>query len=177
MTQCLSAQISNPVTHFESLSPEIQPIIKWEADINGDGKLEVFLSLKKDYDDEIAEERMPAGWFVYFADTGSNTYTQSVGIKEAGEDAIGVGVLPMIDLKVCFVGLVTELGKHAVVTEWIDNPRAGESIARIYAYTIEGDRLKRTKLAEYDPTQTNALFDKYLKDGKRTVITPVEVTQ
>jgi hypothetical protein len=37
--------------------------------------------------------------------------------------------------------------------------------------------LNRTKLAEYNPTQTNALFDKYLKDDKRTVITPVEVTQ
>ena len=75
------------------------------------------------------------------------------------------------------MGNVSEVGQYALVTLQVSNPRAGDPIARIYAYTIEGDHLNRTKLAEYNPTQTNALFDKYLKDDKRTVITPVEVTQ
>ena len=175
LTHCVNAQITNPVTHFESLGPGIQPVMKWEADINGDGKSEVFLSLKDEYDQDVASDRSP-GWFVYIADAAGTSYNQSTGIKDQGEDSIGAAV-PMIDLNACFVGQVSELGQRAIVTMQIDNPRVGESIARIYAYTIEGDHLKRTKLAEYNPTQTNALFDKYLKDGKRTVITPVEVSQ
>lgn len=149
--------------------------MKWEADINGDGKNEVFLSLKEEYDRDIASPQLP-GWFVYFADAVGSNYTASSGIKDNGENETSPSV-PMIDLKFCFIGQVTELGQRALLTQQIDNPRVGDPIARIYAYTIEGDHLKRTKLAEYNPMQANALFDKYLKDGKRTVITPVEVTQ
>ena len=175
--QTACAQIIDPVVHFRSTSSEpTAKLMKWAADINGDGKSEVFLSNKDDYDNDVAAET-PAGWFVFFASQADNTFTESTGIQEADEDSIGVGGLAAIDLKLCFVGQVSELSQRAIVTQQIDNPRVGESIARIYAYTIEGDHLKRTKLAEYNPTQANALFDKYLKDGKRTVITPVEVSQ
>lgn len=158
-----------------SLGPGVQPVIKWVADIDGDGKSEVFLSLKDEYDQDVASDQAP-GWFVYIADAASTNYSRSTGIKDQGDDSVGAAV-PMIDLKLCFVGMVDELGKHALITMQIDNPRVGDPIARIYAYTIEGDHLKRTKLAEYNPMQPNAMYDKYLKDGKRTVITPVEVTQ
>jgi hypothetical protein len=153
-------------------------LLKWQADINGDGKSETFLTRKEYYDEEIAVN-MPPSWEVFIASAVANTFTESTGMLDQGEDpnSFAPGSVPQIDVKACFVGQVTELGCHALITMQIDNPRAGESIARIYAYTIEGDHLKRTKLAEYNPTQTNALFDKYLKDGKRTVITPVEVSQ
>lgn len=175
LTQCATAQVTNPVAHFESLGPDIQPVLKWEADINGDGKNEVFLSLKDEHDQDVAADRSP-GWFLYIADATGTSYNPSTGIKEQGDDSVGAAV-PMIDLEACFVGQVSELSQRAIITMQIDNPRVGESIAHIYAYTIEGNHLKRTKLAEYNPTQANALFDKYLRDGKRTVITPVEVSQ
>lgn len=169
------AQINDPVAHFRSTSTDqSSKLMKWSADINGDGKPEMFLSNKDDYDADVVADTA-SGWFVFFADTTGNTFTESKGLQEAGEDSIGVGGLSMIDLSVCFVGLVTEIAKHAVITQQIDTPRAGDPVARIYAYTIEGDHLKRTKLAEYNPQQPNAIFDKYLKDGKRTVIIPVEV--
>lgn len=174
LAQSVFAQIINPVSYFRALGQDAPVVVKWEADINGDGQNEVFLSRKDEYAEEVASDQPPS-WFAFVASAGA--YTQPTGIQEAGEDSLGVGVLPMIDLKACFVGQVSELSQRAIVTQQIDNPRAGESIARIYAYTIEGDHLKRTKLAEYNPTQANALFDKYLKDGKRTVITPVEVSQ
>lgn len=175
--QSACAQIIDPVSHFRSTSSEPSAkLMKWTADINGDGKSEVFLSNKEDYDADVAAET-PASWFVFFPSQTGNTFTESSGIQEAGEDSVGVGGLAAIDPNACFVGQVSELGKHALVTQQIDNPRVGNPVARIYAYTIEGDHLKRTKLAEYDATQNNALFDKYLKDGKRTIITPVEVTQ
>jgi hypothetical protein len=172
-THYIMAQITNPVTHFQSLDSRTQPVIKWDIDINGDGKNEMFLSLKDEHDQDVALNLSPS-WFVYIADGVVTSYKQSTGIKEQGEDEIGATV-PMIDIKVCFVGLVSELGRHAIVTEQIDNPRVGEPIARIYAYTVEGDHLKRTKLTEYNPMQSNVIFDKYLKDDKRTIITPVEV--
>jgi len=173
--QSSCAQIVDPIAHFRNTSNEPSAkLVKWTADINGDGKPEVFLANKEDYDASVAAD-VPVGWFVFVASQNEGTYAESTGIQEAGEDSIGVGGLPRVNLKACFVGQVSELGKSALLTEQIDNPRVGNPIARIYAYTIEGDHLKRTKLAEYDATKENPLFDKYLNDGKRTVITPVEI--
>ena len=172
IAQSACAQIENPVTFFRSLGQDAPVIVKWEADINGDGNNEIFLSRKDEYDQEVTADEPPS-WFIFMAGAVANRYTQPTGIQEAGEDALGVGGLPMIDLKVCFVGVVTELGQRALLTQQIDNPRAGDPIARIYAYTIEGDHLKRTKLVEDNAMQSNAVFDKYLKDGQRTEVTLV----
>jgi hypothetical protein len=179
-THCVSAQIVDPVAFYRSSTQYPAPsiLLKWQADINGDGKNETFLTRKGYFDEDVNAGQLPS-WEIFLASATVNTFTESTGIQNEGEgeDLFGPGSVPQIDVKACFVGLVTELGKQAIVTEQTDNPRVGDPVARIYAYTIEGDHLKRTKLAEYNPTQTNALFDKYLKDGKRTVITPVEVSQ
>ncbi|WP_075087454.1 hypothetical protein [Verrucomicrobium spinosum] len=147
--------------------------MKWEADINGDGLNEVFVTDKASYDKASATNE-PADWLIYIA-----TPAGFIKCDEVHEgDQISSGVLLSIDLGAVFVGNVSEVGSaKAIVFEQIKNPRAGEPVAIMHAYVIEGDHLKRTKLAEYNPTQTNTLFDKYLKDGKRTVITPVEVNQ
>ncbi len=111
---CSNAQINNPVTHFMSLGPGVQPVIKWVADIDGDGKSEVFLSLKDEYDQDVASDQAP-GWFVYIADAASTNYSRSTGIKDQGDDSVGAAV-PMIDLKLCFVGMVDELGKQPITS-------------------------------------------------------------
>jgi hypothetical protein len=168
------AQIADPVTSFRAGIEEPNPvaILKWEADLNGDGKNEVMLSRKDEYEAEINEKDIP-GWFVFIATpTG---FVESKGTQDQGDNALGVRDLPMIDLDACYVGMVAEIGKHGLVTQQVDNPRVGDAISRIYVYTIEGDHLVRTKLAQYSLPIPNAVFDAYLKDGKRTVITPVEV--
>jgi hypothetical protein len=169
-----SAQIADPVASFRSdiQSPEPIALMKWEADLNGDGKKEVMLSRKDEFDLEIKAKEL-SSWIVYFAQ--ADGFVESKGIQDQGDDALGVGVVPMINLDACYVGFVAEIGKHGIVTQQEDNPRVGDPIGRIYVYTLEGDHLVRTKLAEYSLLVANKVFDTYLKDGKRTVITPVEV--
>jgi hypothetical protein len=168
------AQITDPAASYraEINSPNVIPLMKWEADLNGDGKKEVMLSRKDEFDADIKAEETP-GWIVYISNpTG---FTESKGIQDKEDDSLGVGVVPAINLDACYVGLVEEIGKHGIVTQQEDNPRVGDPIGRIYVYTIEGDHLVRTKLAEYSLFGPNKVFDKYLADGKRTVIKPVEL--
>ncbi|MES2477239.1 MAG: hypothetical protein V4640_15750 [Verrucomicrobiota bacterium] len=174
--RCALAEIVDPVGFYRSSTqyPAPSALLKWNADINGDGKNETFLIRKADYDADVAVHQLPS-WEVFIANTTANTFMESTGIQDEGEELFGIAGVPQVDIGACFVGQVTELGKHALVTMQVDTPRVGNPIARIYAYTIEGDHLKRSKLAEYPATQGNPLFDKYLKEGKRTVITPAEI--
>ncbi len=170
------AQVPNPVIDyrqtFSSLAASAA-LMKWEADLNGDGLNEVFITDKASYDMAVAASE-PADWLIYIA-----TPEGFIRCDEVHEDdQISSGILLSIDLGAVFVGNASEVGgARALVTEELRNPRAGDPSAVMHAYVIEDGHLKRTKLAEYNPMQTNALFDKYLKDGKRTVITPVEVSQ
>lgn len=167
------AQIADPTEFFKS-HLKGEPFMKWEADLNGDGKAEVMLSRKNEFIKDN-EENEPTGWYVYIS--GATGYTEFKGLKNQGEESVSPAALP-IDLKACYTGPIEELGNNTgVVTEEIETPAVGDPIVRIYAYTVEGDHLLRTKLAEYNALQPNPLFDKYLKEGKRTVITPVEMSK
>ena len=68
-----------------------------------------------------------------------------------------------------YVGDTEEIGRFAVVTSAVERSKS-ENSTTIYAYTWEGDRFKRWKLAGYVAGQQNAIFDKYLKGDKRTHI-------
>jgi len=168
------AQITDPVAAFRSgiTNPSSVPLLKWEADLNGDGKNEVMIN-RKDNVDAVLDTDQPSGWSVFIAQP--NDFARSKGIEEKDEESFDVNSRLQIDLTACYVGMVAEIGKHGLVTQQIDNPRVGDAISRIYVYTIEGDHLVRTKLAQYSLPFPNAVFDAYLKDGKRTEIIPVEV--
>ena len=150
-------------------------ILKIEIDANGDGKSEVLLSIKSDFEKE-KENHQPAGWSFYIAEnTTPITFSKSLG-TETKANELSVDDIPIIDHERCFVGQITELGKRGIVTIRYNNPREGPSIGIIYAYTIEGDYLKKTELARFPVSDTpHALFTKYLADNMRTVITPVEI--
>ncbi|HEX4084054.1 MAG TPA: hypothetical protein VHY22_04025, partial [Chthoniobacteraceae bacterium] len=85
---------------------------------------------------------------------------------------------PQIDVDDFFIGYISELGKRGLVTmqtdpAWHDRP----SVARIYAYTLEGDHLKRTKLAEYNPEKKdNPIYNKYLSESRRAKVQLQQVT-
>lgn len=151
-------------------------ILKIEIDANGDGNKEVLLALKSDFEKE-KENHEPAGWSFYIrANTLAVAFSKSLGTENKPEE-LSVDDIPQIDHERCFVGKITELGKPGIMTIRYNNPREGPTIGLIYAYTIEGDHLKKTELAKFpQSTAPHALFTKYLADDKRTVITPVEIS-
>lgn len=137
----------------------------------------MLLCLKSDLDKD-KESHEPVAWTFYIAgNTSPVTYSKSVGTEiKPGE--LSVGDLPQIDHERCFVGQISELGKRGIVTIRYNHPREGPPIGIIHAFTVEGDRLKRTELARFtDSPNTHAMFVKYLSDDKRTVMTPVEIAQ
>lgn len=165
------SQVADPIADFKTtlVIPPSDKILKWAADVDGDGKVEIFLSIKSDFNEDVKNHE-PQGWLIYFSQTPGNAFWKSAG-TEASPGQLGVGDIPQIDIAACFVGQITELGKRGIVTMRINNPRADPAIAIVYAYTIEGDHLKRTELGRYDPAQTpSALFQKYLAADKRTQV-------
>jgi hypothetical protein len=178
VTAVISA-VPDPVANFktEHTIPEGDKILKLKADVNGDGKNEILLALKSDFEKD-KEDHEPQGWDFYIAGNAAPVdYRKTIGTEEKPGE-ISMGDIPLIDIDVCFVGQITELGKRGILTMRHDNPREGPTINVIYAYTIEGDRLKKKELVSYEDSATpHALFAKYLADDKRTVITPVEIAQ
>jgi hypothetical protein len=170
----LLASTTNPVNDFKIglTIPSGDKILKWAADINGDGRYEVFLSLKSDFDSAVADHDS-TGWHVYIAENTGSSYWRPEGI-ELTPGTISL-ISPDIDTDACYVGQITQLGKSGVVTMRIKNPRSGESVATIHAYTIEGDHLKSTQLAQYQPGVSNAVFDQYLKENVRTRVQLQEI--
>lgn len=169
----------DPVLDYKN-NTEIQPndkILKWEKDINGDGHNEILLALKSDYDDARKNHDIPA-WEVYFANEDGSDFSVSKGIQDQHDEpnSVGVGGLPDIDTELCYIGQITEIGKHGIITMKIRNPREGESIGEIFAYTIEGDHLKQIELAQYIIIEgPHPLFTKYLEDDKKTTIAVTEL--
>lgn len=154
--------------------PTGDKILKWEVDLDGDSKNEIFLSLKSDYQ-EAKDNHDAAGWVLFQPVGVDAAYQECKGVSEA-PDVIS-SVLPQIDHELCFIGQITEIGQRGVVTIQYSNPREGPSIGIIYAYTVEGDHLKKKELARFPVSPTpHALFSKYLADDKRTIITPMELT-
>jgi hypothetical protein len=169
------AAIEDPIIDFKKglIVPEGDKIMKWVCDLNGDGKNEVLLSLKSDLD-KSAQDHQPPAWLIYMADPASRGYSASKGIELEAQTVDSV--LADIDPETCFVGWITELGKQGIVTMRTDNPRRTESVGKIYTYTIEGDHLKRTELAQYVIAQgPHALFTKYLSHDKRTHVELEEI--
>ncbi len=171
----LAASITSPINDFKTglTIPAGDKILKWETDVNGDGKNDVLLCLKSDADNAVESKEAPA-WSLYIAEAAGNAFIKSEGTEHEA-NTLSVDDLPSIDTGTCYVGQITQLGKRGIVTMRIKNPRSGESVATIYAYTIEGNHLKYTQLAQYQPGQPNAVFDQYLKDNVRTQVQLQEV--
>lgn len=173
----LSANVDNPIIDFKTrfaIAPG-DKILKWEADLNGDGRNEVFLCLKSDFDTDVQSRDVP-GWSVYIAEASpGNGYFKSEG-TEYEATQISVGDMPLIDTSTCCVAQITQINRRGIVTMRIENPRSGEPVATIYTYNIEGNHIKKTQLAQYQPGRPNAIFDQYLKNNVRTQVQLQEVT-
>ena len=173
----LAGQTANPVQDYATFHGLTGSVIyRWTVDLNNDGKLDVLLDTKLT-GGEIAQENRDTknrynpnlhGFALYIAQINGSGYVESTGINDGTE--FGLAACPEIDITQCFVGQITELNAYGVVTIRVDAPRTGPAIARIVGYTVEGDHVKETKLAEYNPEQPNALYEKYLVPSKRTQV-------
>jgi hypothetical protein len=172
----LLASVADPIADFKTglTIPTGDKILKWACDINGDGKDEILLCLKSDFDKAAQDNEAPS-WDFYISETSGTGYSKPTGI-EVKPGAVSC-ILPTIDSDVCFIGQIAQLNKRGIVTITYATQRSGVTTATIYAYTIEGDHLKRTELGHYDPDKmTPPLFKQYLADDKRTHVTLQEVT-
>lgn len=151
-----------------------------QVDINGDGKLDMLLC----HDDPEADDTTEAQarsqwggmlwWDIFVKKENNNGYIANTG--SVTDNVLGLGAPVAINPDSAFIGQITEIDRFGIVTMEIANPREGPSMSTIYAYTWEGDHLKRQKLAEYKTEQENPIFDKYLAKDKRTVLQVQQIT-
>lgn len=168
MTLSGFAQIANPILDFKTGLKTLSgdKILKWECDLTGIGRKEVFFALKSEVSVDQQDEA-PSDWTLYIPNAAGDGYLYSEWI--AVEPKLLSRMLPKINTDICFVGTIDELGKRGIVTTRCDTLRSGEVVAKIYAYTIEDDHLKYTELLKYDGTgPVPALYTKYLSADKRT---------
>lgn len=180
-TLILAFQVINPARALDPLKDFKEGLAigagdklwQWRGDLNGDGKNDLLLCLKSDAEESI-KNTDPPSWVFYLGGAAGGDYSARPQMKESNGD-VG-GALLEIDPGRCFVGQIAELGRRGMVTIRYRNPREGPSMGIIYAYTMEGDYLRKTELARFSIAATpHALFTQYLADDKRTVITPVEL--
>ena len=182
----ISGTIKDPIQDFEKtgyIIPSGRIIYIWKSDINHDGEEETLIDLKPTAQ-ELSQEERDSDWnsqtnsernFTVYIPNKSG-YIQSTGTDFGTYAGRGTGLA--VDITRCFVGKITQLNRWGVVS--IDIEPAGRrtpASATIYAYTLEGDHLKVTNLAEYDSDHaTSPLYDQYLSDAHRTRIHLEEVT-
>ena len=174
------AGITDPIADFEARAEagskvaltSSDVICYWLGDLAGNGKKAFFISSKEDYDEDQSHNQWQT-WEVYLPnDHGGYTLCAATSDDEPGN------YYPQVDVDDFFIGYISELGKRGLVTmqtdqAWHDRP----TVARIYAYTLEGDHLKRTKLAEYNSEKKDSpIYNKYLSDARRTKVQLKEVT-
>lgn len=172
----IAAQALDPVNDFKSKMniENGDKIVKFSIDVNGDEKNEILLCSKSsmNYD---KEQNDPPSWHFYIAVNSGAGFAFS----EETENAPGrltQSDLPPIDPAIFFAGNISEIGKFGIVTmrRRAHRPLDGETIT-IYAYTIEGDHLKKHQLTQYEEGESNAVFNKYLAEDKRTHVQLQEI--
>lgn len=170
-----SALITDAVTDFRQKNNCEGALCKVVFDWNSDGKSDVFICEKKEYDDAV-ENGEPAHWMAYIANAEETAYTvcDEEQLLEDGVAATG-NAWPKFDPEQTFVGTITEIDKFGYVSIHIENPKEGDPKAHIFAMTYTDGKFTRHDLGEYNAKEENALYDKYLEDEKRTELTIVQI--
>src|SRR5262245_59233607 len=90
------AQVADPVTDFKVglTIPGGDKILKWDCDVDGDGKAEVLLSLKSVFEKD-KQDYEPAAWSFYIK-APSGSFVKSTG-TETQPSILSVDDLPLID--------------------------------------------------------------------------------
>jgi hypothetical protein len=177
----LADTLTNPLADFAAQFEltSADQVKKIEVDINGDGRLDIMLSYAEP-GSNIEERRVIATgdkrlWWTSYTKNQDGTYTKTTGI-DIGEGGIDLGTDIAFDPVEVYIGQVVEVSRFAVVVREKQTPRRANATSIIWAFTWEGGHFKRHKLSEFVTGTQNALFDKYLIEGKRTVLLLQHVT-
>lgn len=175
------APVENPKTDFAAHEAAYGRVIyEWDVDLNNDGKTDVLLDVKLTEDEREGRGKnydlSKTRWFTTYLSIGNQYIVSPYDQPEIGQ----VGEIIAVKLDECYVGNISEIVGYGIVTierydELMAGNRAFITIARIYAYTVNGYVVKKTKLAEFSGSN-NAIYDKYLAVGKRTAVVLKEVT-
>ena len=158
-------------------------VYKWSVDLNNDGIQECLLDTKLTAEEISQENQDSKGAYnanvhsfeVYIAKADRSGYTISTGIKDGAD--MHLGEVLQVDILQCYVGQIKEMNTYGLVTVQTDYPSNGAAVSCIYAYTIEGDHLKRVLMSRYNSTQgIDNIYTEYLAVGKRTQIALQEIT-
>jgi hypothetical protein len=174
--------VSNPVADYStSLELSGRTAYKWNLDINNDGKVDVLLDVKPNSSEiqmrgnEFDSNNMR--WFTAYISTGTQFIKSSYIQAGVGQ----VGEIVAVKTDECYVGSISEISACGIISIERTSEKSPESggdieVARIYAYTVDGETIKKTKLAEFDPDENNAVYSKYLSPSKRTQVNLQEVS-
>ena len=171
LSLCMAVEPVTDLKVFSRLKSN-DKLYRWTVNIGNTGDV-VFLCARQDYKDALHDGQMPS-WTVYLPVNGGSDYRKLAGVKSTDGKSDFSDVA--IHLDKMFIGPIRQLGRIGIVTAQIDRPRKGAPAAYIYAYTLEGDYMKQTLLATYDPDKRNAIYDQYLSDAHRTKLEPQEIT-
>lgn len=173
--------ITDPQSYELNRRYEAGDVVKKMAfDINGDGVTDVFFNIVEANPDPTtaisdAQNGGTISWDAYVSVPNSNKFKVCTTLEESDNPG---GLLRGVGLDInpnqMYVGNISEINRLGIVTSAVKRSASANSTI-IYAYTWEGDHFKRWKLAEYITGQQNTIFDKYLKEGKRTQITVQQV--
>jgi|LakMenE01Jun11ns_1017448.scaffolds.fasta_scaffold9928650_2 hypothetical protein len=172
------ASISDPVSDFRSRNTTNGALCKIVFDWNNDSKNDVFICQKSHYE-ESKESGETISWTAYLTQNINNEYILCEGKEydENGEQSISDGAIPNFDPEQFFVGSIPEINKFGLVTCYIENPKEGDPIAYVFALVLTGGIFKEYEIAKYNAKEENALYDKYLKDDKRTQLTIEQIPE
>lgn len=171
------APISDPVADYRNLYgvSNQAALCKVTFDWNGDGKNDVFICDKKTYDEDIENDKK-VFWSVYVANVADNNYTLCDEQEEVNDSEVCTSKsLLWFDPDCVFIGTITEINKQGLISFHISNPKDGDPVAYIYALVYKDGVFTEHELAKYNAKEENPLFDKYLKDNKRTQLTVEQI--
>jgi hypothetical protein len=170
--------VADPQSHVVNRRYEAGDVIKrMTFDVNSDGVPDSFFTtIEGNPGPAIRISNEQAGgsmsWDVYVSNQGAATFKVNTSVEIGGEINQGAG----LDLNTdkMYFGNISEISRFGIVTSAVKRSKS-ENFTVIYAYTWEGDYFKQWKMAEYVAGEQNAIFDKYLKEDKRTHVTLQQV--
>ena len=173
LSACLYGYALDPITEYKT-SSDLKPediLYRWTASISDAGSI-VLISTKQDYKDERHDGIVPA-WTIYVPINNNSDYLKLSGSKslDGNSDFSEVS----IDPEKLYVGLIKGFGKKGIVTAQVDHPKKGPAVGYVYPYTLEGNYMRQTLLAKFDPDKSNAVYDQYLAEDKRTKVQLEEI--
>lgn len=144
------------------------------ADINGDSINDMLLCFDDpDSDDPVesasrSNESSAFFWDVFIRISSDGKYRPNGGPMIDG--VLGIGAPILIDVNFLYVGQISEINRHGIVTLLIENNESGDSTSVIRAYFWDVDRVSSVVLDSYSTGDSNNFFDRYVSTEKRTLL-------